>query len=113
MMELSVMWISTGHTSVQHLVMLQNPTPPRPSLRYSKRLSVSLGCISSHWVLTKKRGPANSGCLWWVRKTWQTSWHIKHSMHFLGSYRRCTSSSYISNGACSSVVNGFIEAETS
>ena len=55
------MWMSTGQTSVQHLVMLQNPMP-LSSLRSASRSASSIRCISSHWFLTKKRGPANSGC---------------------------------------------------
>src|SRR5918994_5166239 len=104
--------MSTGQTSLQHLVMLQYPIPPRPSLSHSTLLSVSFGCISSHWFRTKERGPANSGCLWWVRSTWQTSWHMKHSMHFFGSERGSTSSSYIVKGACWLVVNGGMPLET-
>jgi hypothetical protein len=83
-MELSVILMPTGQTSVQHLVMLQKPRPS-VSLSSSRRSASSIGCISSHWFRTKKRGPANWACLWWVLSTWQTSWHMKHSMHFFGS----------------------------
>ena len=31
----------------------------------------------------------------WSRMTWQTSWHMKHSMHFLNSWLRSTSAWYM------------------
>src|SRR5882762_4391648 len=46
MMALSVMLISSGQTRVQHLVMLQKPTP-WVSFSSASRSSVSSGCISS------------------------------------------------------------------
>ena len=33
----------------------------------------------------------NSSCMWCSRRTWQTSWQRKHSMHFLNSCTRSTS----------------------
>ncbi len=33
----------------------------------------------------------NSSCLWCSRRTWQTSWHKKHSMHLRNSCTRSTS----------------------
>src|SRR5689334_6948333 len=73
MIALSVMWMCSGHTSVQHLVMLHNPTPA-PSLMNAVRSSVSSGCMSRPASLIKKRGPANARLLSsWSRMTWQTS----------------------------------------
>ena len=91
-MALSVMWICSGQTSVQHLVMLQKPRPAL-TLASSLRSWVSSGCISSSASRMKKRGPANAGLFAsWSRMTWQTSWHRKHSMHLRNSWPRSTSS---------------------
>ena len=46
MIALSVMWMCSGQTSVQHLVMLQRPSPASSAIR-SSRSSPSSGCISS------------------------------------------------------------------
>ena len=46
MMALSVILMCSGQTSVQHLVMLQRPSPSS-SRTSSRRSSVSSGCISS------------------------------------------------------------------
>src|ERR1700688_271857 len=56
MIALSVMWMCSGHTSVQHLVMLQYPSPPCSRV-CSRRSRMSLGCISSEATRTKNRGP--------------------------------------------------------
>src|SRR5260370_864353 len=45
MMPLSVMWMCSGQTSVQHLVMLHRPMLS-VSLSRARRFSVSRGCIS-------------------------------------------------------------------
>src|SRR5262249_23681201 len=95
MMPLSVMWMCSGHTSVQHLVMLQRPTPAcRPA--NSERSTVSSGCMSSPAILMNKRGPAKAFlCSSWSRMTWHTSWHRKHSMHLCNSWMRSMSSCII------------------
>src|SRR5690606_13035366 len=94
MMPLSVMLMCSGHTSVQHLVMLHMPEPY--SLRISgMRSSVSSGCISRLASRIMKRGPTNSSCLPWSRRTWHTSWHRKHSMHLRNSCTRSASSWYM------------------
>ena len=62
MMALSVIFIPSGHTSVQHLVMLQSPRP-NSSCAASRRSAVSSGCISSSATRMKKRGPENAGLL--------------------------------------------------
>src|SRR5881396_3019727 len=81
MIALSVMWIPSGHTSVQHLVMLQRPTLAVARTN-SVRSRVSSGCISSDATLMNTRGPAKARLFSsWSRITWQTSWHRKHSMH--------------------------------
>src|SRR5262245_57644838 len=58
MMPLSVMWMCSGHTSVQHLVMLHSPIPAWAPTN-SERSTVSSGCMSRPAILMKKRGPAN------------------------------------------------------
>src|SRR2546429_6727848 len=89
-MALSVMRISSGQTSVQHFVMLHRPMPN--SLRSSPaRDAPSMGCISRPATRTKKRGPANSSFLSCSRRTWQTFWQRKHSMHLRNSWTRSTS----------------------
>src|SRR5262249_11169304 len=63
MMALSVIVMCSGHTFVQHLVMLQSPTPN--ACRSSPtRSAVSSGCISSAATCTRKRGPMNWSCIW-------------------------------------------------
>jgi len=57
MIPLSVMWMPSGHTSVQHFVMLQKPRPIF-SCRILVRSFVSSGCISSSAYRMKNRGPA-------------------------------------------------------
>src|SRR6185503_6992239 len=57
MIALSVMWMCSGQTSVQHFVMLQNPRPCFWRMS-SMRSFVSSGCISRAASRTKKRGPA-------------------------------------------------------
>src|SRR5207244_11349104 len=94
MMPLSVMWMCSGQTSVQHLVMLQSPSPASRRIA-SIRSRVSRGCISRLASLIKKRGPANTGFVSWSRITWQTSWHRKHSMHLWNSWMRSMSSCII------------------
>src|SRR5215208_1212644 len=44
---LSVILMCSGHTSVQHLVMLQNPRPFSSCACSGRRWSVSSGCMSS------------------------------------------------------------------
>ena len=51
----------------------------------------SSGCISSPAARTKKRGPPNCSFLSCSRRTWQTFWHRKHSMHLRNSCTRSTS----------------------
>src|SRR5262245_10565495 len=58
MMPLSVMWMFSGHTSVQHLVMLHSPIPAWARTN-SVRSTLSSGCMSRPAILIKKRGPAN------------------------------------------------------
>src|SRR5688572_10703055 len=96
MMPLSVMWMCSGQTSVQHLVMLHRPTPPT-SLTHARRSSrVSSGCMSRPAALMKKRGPAKAFLFSsWSRMTWQTSWQRKHSMHLWNSWMRSMSSCII------------------
>src|SRR5262249_2494049 len=55
---LSVILMFSGHTSVQHLVMLQNPRPCS-SWAELRRSRVSSGCISSSAIRIRCRGPAN------------------------------------------------------
>ena len=41
----------------------------------------------------RKRGPAKAGLFsGWSRRTWQTFWQRKHSMHLRNSWLRSTSS---------------------
>src|SRR5258708_30437092 len=94
MMALSVIWISSGQTSVQHWVMLHAPTPTS-SLSTLVREALSSGCISRLATRTKKRGPPKLSVLSCSRRTWQTSWHRKHSMHLRNFCTRYTSSCYI------------------
>src|SRR5207248_318089 len=95
MMPLSVMWMCSGHTSVQHFVMLHSPMPAWRRTN-SVRSSVSRGCMSRPATLMKKRGPAKAGlCSSWSRMTWHTSWQRKHSMHLWNSWGRSTSSCII------------------
>src|SRR6476660_963026 len=57
---LSVILMCSGHTSVQHLVMLQKPSP-FSSCACADRLSrVSSGCISSSVWRIKYWGPENA-----------------------------------------------------
>src|SRR4030095_11411145 len=56
MMALSVMVMLSGHTFVQHFVMLQYPMPSA-FFRSASRFSVSSGCISSAATNTKCLGP--------------------------------------------------------
>ena len=91
MIALSVILMCSGHTSVQHLVMLHMP---RPWVACASRLRslVSSGCMSSSASRMKNRGPANDSLFSsWSRITWQVSWHRKHSMHFRNSWLRSTS----------------------
>jgi hypothetical protein len=95
MMPLSVMWMCSGQTSVQHFVMLHRPTPAR-SFTNRVRSTVSRGCMSRPAILMKKRGPEKlvlSSS--WSRMTWHTSWHRKHSMHLWNSWMRSMSSCII------------------
>lgn len=49
--------------------------------------------MSSSATRMRKRGPAKASLFSsWSRTTWQVSWHRKHSMHFLNSCERSTSS---------------------
>src|SRR5262249_14403173 len=90
MMALSVMAMPSGHTRVQHLVMLHSPTPW--AVRASPtRSSTSSGWISSAATYMRKRGPANRSCSSCSRRTWQTSWQRKHSMHLRNSCTRSMS----------------------
>src|SRR5258707_1347358 len=73
MIALSVMWMSSGQTSVQHFVMLQSPMPSS-SFSSFVRETPSIGCISSPATRTKNRGPPNCSYLSWSRKTWHTFW---------------------------------------
>src|ERR1700758_5574415 len=56
MIALSVIVIFSGQTLVQHLVMLQRPTP-NCFFRASTRSPTSNGCISSPAAYTINRGP--------------------------------------------------------
>src|SRR5260370_28796890 len=94
MIALSVMWISSGQTSVQHLVMLQRPMPSS-SLSIRVRDFASKGCISSAATRTKNRGPPNFSIWSCSRRTWHTFWHKKHSIHLRNSCTRPTSAWYI------------------
>ena len=92
MIALSVMWMSSGQTSVQHLVMLHMPRPPSSLAARAPSLRAS-GCMSSSAYLRKNRGPANDFLFSsWSRMTWQTFWHMKHSMHLRYSCSRLMSS---------------------
>src|SRR6266481_6177645 len=62
MIALSVIVILSGQTLVQHLVMLQRPTP-NCVLRCSTRSPTSNGCISSAAAYTRNRGPMNCSCM--------------------------------------------------
>src|SRR5207237_3127835 len=73
MMPLSVMWMCSGHTSVQHVVMLQKPIPASP-FRSGRRLTLSSGCMSRPAILIIWRGPKNASLRSWWLRTWQTAW---------------------------------------
>src|SRR5271169_5940481 len=62
MIALSVIVMFSGQTLVQHLVMLQRPTP-NSFLRSSTRSPTSKGCISSAAAYTRNRGPMNCSCM--------------------------------------------------
>ena len=105
MIALSVSWIPSGQTSVQHLVMLHSPTP-NSSLMSGLRSSVSSGCMSRVAMWMRKRGPAKLDFLW-SRTTWQTSWQRKHSMHFRNSWMRSMSRCCIRHVPSASRGRGF------
>src|SRR5713226_8234329 len=77
MIALSVMWMSSGHTSVQHLVMLHRPMPSS-SFSIRVRDLESRGCISSAATRTKNRGPPKCSISSCSRRTWHTFWHPVH-----------------------------------
>ena len=60
MIALSVILMFSGHTSVQHLVMLHIPRPAAPWASW-RRSWVSSGCMSSSAYRRKNRGPAKAG----------------------------------------------------
>jgi len=81
MMALSVMWIDSGQTSVQHLVMVAEPNAEILGDELS-----TVQCVERvHLELGETHEKAWSGIRRllssWSRMTWQTFWHKKHSMH--------------------------------
>jgi hypothetical protein len=56
MIALSVMRIPSGHTSLQHFVMLQSGRPA-PFASSSVRSTLSSGCISRLAIRVMNRGP--------------------------------------------------------
>src|SRR6476469_3235525 len=57
---LSVILMCSGHTSVQHLVMLQKPSPLSSWACTARSVRVSSGCMSSSVWRIRKRGPENA-----------------------------------------------------
>src|ERR1700730_10667538 len=98
MIALSVMWISSGHTSVQHLVMLHRPMPSSSLSTRARDFEFS-GCISRAATRTKYRGPPNSSIFSCSRRTWHTFWQRKHSIHLRNSCTRSRSRGYIFHSA--------------
>src|ERR1700694_2693916 len=107
MIALSVIWISSGQTSVQHLVMLHRPIPNSSFSAFTLE-TLSRGCISRLATRTKKRGPPKASFSSCSRTTWQTFWQRKHSMHLRNSWIRSTSSWYIFHSTPGLGVNGLI-----
>src|SRR3954469_8973026 len=91
MMALSVIVMCSGHTFVQHLVMLQYPIP-YSAFSSGMRSAVSSGFISTDAAYTRKRGPMDSAGLGWALRAWDTSGQRKHSMHLRNSCTRSMSS---------------------